>query len=66
VIDGGVLTGSQRALLDAASFGAGLQVPVLTGPAVPASARTAYRPLTEALLRLLRGREIPDDAAMAT
>ena len=38
---------------------------VVTGRAVPASASTPYRPLTEALLQALRDRAFPDDADLA-
>ena len=65
VLVGELGIGKSRLARSAASFAADLQVRVLTGRAVPASATTACRPLTEALLQLLRGREIADDAAMA-
>ena len=38
---------------------------VATGRAVPASASTPYRPLTEALLQVLRDRAFPDDPGLA-
>ena len=38
---------------------------VLTGRAVPASAASPYRPLTEALLQALRARPFPADAGLA-
>jgi hypothetical protein len=40
-------------------------VPVVTGRAVPSSINSPYRPLTEALLQLLRDHDLPSDAGMA-
>ena len=44
---------------------AGRHVPVVMGRAVPASASAPYRPVTEALLQLLRRRPLPHDLSLA-
>jgi DNA-binding CsgD family transcriptional regulator/tetratricopeptide (TPR) repeat protein len=53
-----------REVAGQAVAGAGA-VMVITGRAVPASASTPYRPLTEALHQALRHRGLPDDAELA-
>jgi DNA-binding CsgD family transcriptional regulator len=40
-------------------------VPVVSGRAVPSAVNAPYRPLTEALLQLLRDRAVPPDPALA-
>src|SRR5262249_16017433 len=47
-----------------ASRAASRGIRVVTSRAVPQSATAAYRPLTDALVQLLRDRAVPDDATM--
>jgi DNA-binding CsgD family transcriptional regulator len=65
VITGEAGIGKSRLIRELARLAAGRQVPVVTGRAVPASASTAYRPVTEALLQLLRSRPLPGDPSLA-
>src|SRR5215469_5683649 len=53
-----------RLALETASRAADRGIRVVTSRAVPQSATAAYRPLTDALARLLRDRAVPDDAMM--
>jgi DNA-binding CsgD family transcriptional regulator len=65
VITGEAGIGKSRLIRELARMAAGRQVPVVMGRAVPASASAAYRPVTEALLQLLRRRPLPDDPSLA-
>jgi DNA-binding CsgD family transcriptional regulator/tetratricopeptide (TPR) repeat protein len=65
VITGEAGIGKSRLIRELARMAAGRQVPVVTGRAVPASASAPYRPVTEALLQLLRKRPLPDDPSLA-
>jgi predicted ATPase len=56
--------GKSRLALETASRAASRGLRVVTGRAVPQSATAAYRPLTDALVQLLRDRAVPDDATM--
>jgi AAA ATPase domain len=64
VITGEAGIGKSRLIRELATMAAGRQVPVVMGRAVPASASAPYRPVTEALLQLLRRRPLPDDPAL--
>ena len=65
VITGEAGIGKSRLIRELARMAAGRQVPVVTGRAVPAATSAPYRPVTEALLQLLRTRPLPDDPALA-
>jgi DNA-binding CsgD family transcriptional regulator len=65
VITGEAGIGKSRLVRELGRLAAGRQVPVVVGRAVPASASAAYRPVTEALLQLLRRRPLPDDPSLA-
>ena len=65
VITGEAGIGKSRLMRELARMAAGRQVPVVMGRAVPASASAPYRPVTEALLQLLRRRPLPDDPSLA-
>ena len=65
VITGEAGIGKSRLMRELARLAAGRQVPVVMGRAVPASASAPYRPVTEALLQLLRRRPLPDDPSLA-
>ena len=65
VITGEAGIGKSRLMRELARMAAGRQVLVVTGRAVPASASAPYRPVTEALLQLLRRRPLPDDPSLA-
>ena len=65
VITGEAGIGKSRLIRELARMAAGRQVPVVMGRAVPASASAPYRPVTEALLQLLRRRPLPDDLSLA-
>jgi len=65
VITGEAGIGKSRLIRELARMAAGRQVPVVMGRAVPASASAPYRPVTEALLQLLRSRPLPDDLSLA-
>jgi DNA-binding CsgD family transcriptional regulator len=65
VVTGEAGIGKSRLIRELARLAAAQQVPVVTGRAVPASASAPYRPVTEALLQLLRRRPLPDDPALA-
>jgi len=64
VITGEPGIGKSRLALETASRAADRGIRVVTSRAVPQSATAAYRPLTDALARLLRDRAVPDDATM--
>ncbi len=64
VITGDPGIGKSRLALETASRAASRGIRVVTSRAVPQSATAAYRPLTDALVQLLRDRAIPDDATM--
>jgi len=57
--------GKSRLVREVASQAIAGAATVATGRAVPASSSTPYRPLTEALLQLLRDRSFPDDPDLA-
>src|SRR5579871_1563770 len=65
VITGEAGIGKSRLIRELARMAAGRQVLVVTGRAVPASASAPYRPVTEALLQLLRRCPLPDDPSLA-
>src|SRR5215472_14805297 len=65
VITGEAGIGKSRLMRELARMAADRQLPVVMGRAVPASASAPYRPVTEALLQLLRSRPLPDDPALA-
>ena len=65
VITGEAGIGKSRLMRELARMAAGRQVLVVMGRAVPASASAPYRPVTEALLQLLRRRPLPDDPSLA-
>ena len=62
VITGEPGIGKSRLALETASRAADRGIRVVTSRAVPQSATAAYRPLTDALVQLLRDRAVPDDA----
>ena len=64
VITGEPGIGKSRLVLETASRAASRGVRVVTGRAVPQSATAAYRPLTDALVQLLRDRAVPGDPTM--
>jgi len=64
VITGDPGIGKSRLVLEMTGRAAGRGIRVVTGRAVPESATAAYRPLTDALVQLLRGRAVPGDATM--
>ena len=65
VITGEAGIGKSRLIRELAQMAARRQVPVVMGRAVPASASAPYRPVTEALLQLLRRRPLTDDPSLA-
>ena len=65
VITGEAGIGKSRLMRELARMAAGLRVLVGMGRAVPASASAPYRPVTEALLQLLRRRPLGDDPSLA-
>jgi DNA-binding CsgD family transcriptional regulator len=65
VITGEAGIGKSRLIRELARIAADQQVLVVTGRAVPASATAPYRPVTEALLQLLRRHPLPDDPSLA-
>src|ERR1700759_578098 len=56
--------GKSRLALETVRRARARGVRVVTGRAVPQSATAPYRPLTDALMQLLRDQAIPDDPAM--
>src|ERR1700759_2591580 len=56
--------GKSRLALEAIRRARARGVRVVTGRAVPQSATAPYRPLTDALMQLLRDQAIPDDPTM--
>ncbi|HEY0716716.1 MAG TPA: AAA family ATPase [Streptosporangiaceae bacterium] len=64
VITGEPGIGKSRLVREATGRAASRGARVISGRAVPYSATAAYRPLTEALVQLLRDRAIPGDATM--
>jgi DNA-binding CsgD family transcriptional regulator len=64
VVTGEPGIGKSRLMRELVRMAADRQVPVVVGRAVPASASAAYRPVTEALLQLLRRRPLPDDPSL--
>ena len=65
VITGEAGIGKSRLIRELSQMAAARRVPVVAGRAVPASASAPYRPVTEALLQLLRRRPLPDDPSLA-
>lgn len=65
VITGEAGIGKSRLIRELARLAADRQVPVVMGRAVPASTSAPYRPVTEALLQLLRRRPLPEDPSLA-
>jgi len=64
VITGEAGIGKSRLVSELVRMAARRGVMVVSGRAVPASTTTAYRPVTEALLELLRSRPVPDDPSL--
>ena len=64
VITGEPGIGKSRLALETASRAASRGMRVVTGRAVPQSATAAYRPLTDALVQLLRDGAVPGDTTM--
>src|ERR1700744_4846267 len=64
VITGERGIGRSRLAKETATLARRRDVPVVTGRAVPQAMTAAYRPLTDALIRLLRDRGLPDDPAL--
>ena len=64
VITGEPGIGKSRLARELSSRAAGCGIRVVAGRAVPQSATAAYRPVTDALLQLMRGRALPGDAGM--
>ena len=64
VITGEPGIGKSRLVLETAGRAASRGIRVVTGRAVPESATAAYRPLTDALVQLLRDRAVPGDTTM--
>jgi DNA-binding CsgD family transcriptional regulator len=65
VITGEAGIGKSRLIRELSQMAADRRVPVVLGRAVPASGSAPYRPVTEALLQLLRRQPLPDDASLA-
>jgi DNA-binding CsgD family transcriptional regulator len=64
VIAGEPGIGKSRLAMETAALARQRGIPVMTGRAVPQAVTAAYRPLTDALIQLLRDRGLPDDPAM--
>ena len=65
VITGEAGIGKSRLIRELARMAANHQVLMVTGRAIPSSTSVPYRPVTEALLQLLRRRPLPDDPSLA-
>jgi DNA-binding CsgD family transcriptional regulator len=65
VITGEAGIGKSRLIRELSQMAAARRVPIAAGRAVPASTSAPYRPVTEALLQLLRRRPLPDDPSLA-
>jgi len=65
VITGEAGIGKSRLIRELSRLADARRVPVVAGRAVPASTSAPYRPVTEALLQLLRRRPLPDDPSLA-
>jgi len=65
VITGEAGIGKSRLIRELSWLADARRVPVVAGRAVPASTSAPYRPVTEALLQLLRRRPLPDDPSLA-
>ncbi|MDE3087352.1 MAG: AAA family ATPase, partial [Acidobacteriota bacterium] len=64
VVAGDAGIGKSRLVRELSALAGGRGVPVVTGRAVPASSSTPFRPLTEALLQLLRDRSLLQDPGL--
>ena len=64
VITGEAGIGKSRLIRELVQMAAGRGATVISGRAVPSSANAAYRPLTEALLQLLRDQPLPEDPSL--
>jgi DNA-binding CsgD family transcriptional regulator len=64
VITGEAGIGKSRLIRELSQLASARRVPVAAGRAVPASTSAPYRPVTEALLQLLRRRPLPDDPSL--
>ncbi|HZR12179.1 MAG TPA: LuxR family transcriptional regulator [Acidimicrobiia bacterium] len=65
VLSGEPGIGKSRLVRELTARAAAHGVPTVCGRAVPSSTSVPYRPLTEALLQLLRDRDLPDDERFA-
>ena len=57
--------GKSRLAQEVAAWARQVNVPVVTGRAIPTSASTPFRPLTEVLMQLFRRASLPDDPNLA-